>query len=118
MPPPRPSPTTSSPNPGTEWDGPLILNALLVVAERYSALKRARFGSETSAVAVRGMCILMALAAGVLEGLPGLAANGLEGGAQGGRGELGCILSGRHEVKVYDYCFRTHVHVLGASAKE
>lgn len=45
-------------------DGPLILNAILVVVERYSALKRARFGSETSAAALRGMCVLLCLADG------------------------------------------------------
>lgn len=45
-------------------DGPLILNAILVVVERYSALKRGRFGSETSAAALRGMCVLLCLADG------------------------------------------------------
>lgn len=45
-------------------DGPLILNAILVVVERFSALKRARFGSETSAAALRGMCVLLCLSGG------------------------------------------------------
>lgn len=66
VPPPRPSDPTniSVPNQGMEWDGPLLLNALLVVAERYSALKRARFGSETSAEALRGMRVLLCFARG------------------------------------------------------
>lgn len=49
-----------------EWDGPLVLNALLVVAERYSALKRARFGSETSPEALRGMRVLLRLPADIV----------------------------------------------------
>lgn len=44
-----------------EWDGPLVLNALLVVAERFSALKTAKFGSETSAAALSGMRVLLCL---------------------------------------------------------
>lgn len=54
-----------------EWDGSLVLNALLVVAERYSALKRARFGSETSPEALRGMHVLLRLPADVVGGVPG-----------------------------------------------
>ncbi|CAB1121170.1 FK/GFPP [Ectocarpus sp. CCAP 1310/34] len=56
VPPPRPCDT---PDRRMDRDGPLVLNALLVVAERYSALKRARFGSDTSAEALRGMCVLL-----------------------------------------------------------
>ncbi|CAM9296426.1 unnamed protein product [Ectocarpus sp. 12 AP-2014] len=72
-------------------DGPLVLNALLVVVERYSALKRARFGSDTSAEALRGMCVLLCLAGAaeekdwnktVEEGVPG--ACDLDCGAQAG----------------------------------
>lgn len=44
-----------------ERDGPLVLNALLVVAERYSALKKGRFGSEISAAALRGMNVLLCM---------------------------------------------------------
>lgn len=54
-----------------EADGPLVLNALLVVAERYSALKRARFGSETTSEALRGMRVLLRLPAGCAGGRPG-----------------------------------------------
>lgn len=53
------------------WDGPLILNGLLVVAERYSALKRARFGSETSSEALRGMRVLLRLQADDVGGVLG-----------------------------------------------
>ncbi|CAN0024648.1 unnamed protein product, partial [Ectocarpus fasciculatus] len=63
VPPPRPCYTLDQ---RMDLDGPLVLNALLVVVERYSALKRARFGSDTSAEAVRGMCVLLCLA-GVAE---------------------------------------------------
>ena len=38
-----------------------MMNALLVLVERYSALKRARFGSETSAAALQGMRVLLRL---------------------------------------------------------
>lgn len=69
VPPPDPAAFSANDDPSSkemmECDGPLVLNALLVVAERYSALKRARFGSETSAAALRGMCVLLCLGAGV-----------------------------------------------------
>lgn len=98
VPPPRPSPAanaagaTSSVDQGTEWDGPLVLNALLVVTERYSSLKRARFGSETSAESVRGMRILVCLAGDVdgkgggviAQGKAGSVASGVERSDQGG----------------------------------
>lgn len=86
MPPPRPCDT---PDEQMDRDGPLVLNALLVVVERYSALKRARFGSDTNAEALRGMCVLLCLAGAaeeedwdkaVEEGVPG-ASDG--GGTQG-----------------------------------
>ena len=70
VPPPRPTlpasatTRTSVRKEETGGDGPLVLNAILVVVERYSALKRARFGSETSAAALRGMCVLLCLADG------------------------------------------------------
>lgn len=38
------------------------MNAILVAVERFSALKKARFGSETSAAALRGMRLLLCLA--------------------------------------------------------
>lgn len=61
MPPPDPSPSSTITG-GKEWDGPLLMNATLVAVERFSALKKARFGSETSAAAVRGMRLLLCLA--------------------------------------------------------
>lgn len=70
VPPPRPFDADTS-NQGMEWDGPLVLNALLVVAERYSALKRARFGSETSSEALRGMRVLLCFLTGDRGGVPG-----------------------------------------------
>lgn len=54
---------------GVEGDGPLLINAVLVVAERYSALKKARFGSETSSEALSGMSVLVCLGAGMERGL-------------------------------------------------
>ncbi|CAN0248244.1 unnamed protein product, partial [Ectocarpus sp. 8 AP-2014] len=88
VPPPRPCDT---PDQQMDRDGPLVLNALLVVVERYSALKRARFGSDTSVEALRGMCVLLCLAGAaeekdwdiiVEEGVPG--ACDLDCGAQAG----------------------------------
>lgn len=70
VPPPRPFDTDTS-HQGMKWDGPLVLNGLLVAAERYSALKRARFGSETSPEALRGMRMLLRLPADVARGAPG-----------------------------------------------
>lgn len=87
VPPPRPCDT---PDQQMDRDGPLVLNALLVVVERYSALKRARFGSDTSAEALRSMCVLLCLAGAaeekdwgkiVEEGVPG--GCDLDCGAQG-----------------------------------
>lgn len=63
IPPPHPSTTNKPPSARErmEFDGSLVLNAILVVAERFSALKRARFGSETDAAAVRGMRVVLCL---------------------------------------------------------
>lgn len=61
MTPPDPSPSSMITG-GKEWDGPLLMNAILVAVERFSALKKARFGSETSAAAIRGMRLLLCLA--------------------------------------------------------
>eukprot|EP00903_Cladosiphon_okamuranus_P018207 g16748.t1 len=69
VPPPRPFDANTL-NEGMGSDGPLILNGLLVVAERYSALKRARFGSETSSEALRGMRVLLRLQADAVGGVP------------------------------------------------
>lgn len=83
---------------GTEWDGPLVLNALLVVAERYSALKRARFGSETSASALQGMCVLLHVAHQG-EGAEGNWRAAVEQGVPGARGsaQQGAVTNaGRH----------------------
>ncbi|CAM9157891.1 unnamed protein product [Choristocarpus tenellus] len=43
------------------WNGPLVLNAVVSILERYSALKRGYFGSETSSMAVAGMRVLLFL---------------------------------------------------------
>lgn len=76
IPPPWPSVSLR----GTEWDGPLILNALLVLAERHSALKRAQFGSETSAAALQGMRVLLCHGAqGVPMGIEKLVASQAKG---------------------------------------
>lgn len=93
VPPPRPCYTLDQ---RMDLDGPLVLNALLVVVERYSALKRARFGSDTSAEALRGMCVLLCLAGVnedwdkvVEEGVPG--ACDLDCGAQGEKAKVSAV---------------------------
>lgn len=91
VPPPRPR-AAGPPPQETQGDGPLVLNALLVAAERYSALKRARFGSETSAEALRGMRVLLCC---LPEGAPSRSrSGGFREGVPTGGGECGVVWIG------------------------
>lgn len=102
-------------------DGPLILNAILVVVERYSALKRARFGSETSAAALRGMCVLLCLSDGSEE-----QAEERAGAIQSGvpqedgpiqQGEIGNMLRHSHHLTILlRHCIYRNLHLKSVQA--